>query len=125
LFEGTHVDVDSGFDLSVYVSFYLELALVDVVVPEIDPFAVGRRDDEIAQEPGEEGNDRGRNQVGAHQPPVRNPAAQDGYNFGIISHFGSEVDYGNKGKKRTEEIGEIRDEIEVILEYDVIRGDIF
>lgn len=123
--ESIHIDIHPRFNLAVDMALDLKVVVVDIVVPEVYSFTVGTGNDVIPQEPGEEGDEGRRYQVGAHQPLVGNSAAQNGDDFGIVGHLGGEVDDRNKDKKRTEEVGKVRNEVEVILKDNVFGGDVF
>jgi hypothetical protein len=55
---------------------------------------------------------------------IGHSAAQDGDDLGIISHPGSEIDDGNKGEQGAEQVGEVWNEIQVILKNNVFGGDV-
>jgi hypothetical protein len=55
----------------------------------------------------------------------RDSAAQNGNDFSIVRHFRGKINYGDKSKKGTEQVGEIRNKIEVIVGYNLLRGNIF
>lgn len=65
-----------------------------------------------------ERDDPGRNRVGQHQPPETHPARQHGDHFRIVCQLRGEEDDGDESEQRAEQIGEIGDEVHVIVEDD-------
>jgi hypothetical protein len=79
---------------------------------------VGIGNYKIGKDEGKQTQDGGRDDIGKQHPAKADPAAQDGDDLCVGGHPGGEKNNGNKGQKVAEEVDEVRDKVEIVIEYD-------
>ena len=78
------------------------------------------RNDIAAQHEANHSNESGRNHVGFQQAVEAHSIRPHGDDFRVVGQFGREEDNGYKNKQRTEQIGEVGNEVQVIGEHDFL-----
>lgn len=63
------------------------------------------------------GNDCGRNHIGPHHSFKTHSGGEHGNDFRVFCQLGSKEDNSDKDKQGAEQIGEVGDEVHVIIKY--------
>ena len=100
--------------LEVNVAEVVLLASVDVVAFELGKAPVVDGDDEVAEDKHYQRHDGRAVEVGPHESPVADAAAEDGDDLGVAGHLGGEKDDADEDEERTVEVDEAGDEVEVV-----------
>ena len=124
VFEAVDVGYDAGIYLELDVSRGVGLARLVVLVFEVQAGDTAVGGDVGAQEEGGYGDDGGRHHVGAQQPLEAHAGGEHGDDFGVLGQLGGEEDDGDEDEQRAEQVGEVGDEVEVVVEHDGLPGGI-
>ena len=119
--------VDVGNDARVYleldVARRVGLARLVVLVLKVEAGLAALGDDVGAQAVGDHRDDACRHHVGAKHALEAHARGEHGDDFGILRQLRGEEDDGNEDEQRAEQVGEVGDEVQVVVEDDgVPRG---
>ena len=119
--------VDVGNDARVYleldVARRVGLARLVVLVLKVEAGLAALGDDVGAQAIGDHRDDACRHHVGAKHALEAHARGEHGDDFGILRQLRGEEDDGNEDEQRAEQVGEVGDEVQVVVEDDgVPRG---
>ena len=112
------VGYDSGVDLQLDVFGGVGLALLVVFVLEVDAGDAAPGYDERAQAEGDHGDDGSGHHVGPEHALEAHAGGEHGDDFGILGQLGGEEDDGYEDEQGAEQVGEVGDEVQVVVEDD-------
>ena len=95
--------------------------MFDVLVGEVEHLARRRRNDITAQDKGYDEKKSGGEKIGQHQAMVTYPCRHHRDNLAVARQFGSEENDRYEDKQRTEHIGIVGYERQVVVEDDLAR----
>ena len=101
-------------------SYALESGLY-ILVLELKARLVRIRDDEKVEAKREQCDQSRRKYVRNHHPVETDSAGQDGDDLRVGRHLGSEEYHRNEHEQRGEHVHEVRDEVQIIVEYDCMQ----
>lgn len=93
--------------------------VLDVDVLELEFHLVAVRDHPAVEVERERSQETRRHEVGAEHAAEGDAGIQDGDDLRIGGHACCEVDHRDEHEQRREQVGEVGDEVEVVVEYDL------
>ncbi len=96
--------------------------LLDVPVLKVHPCHVALRYDIGTEQVGGQGDECRREHIGTEQPPETHARALHGDDFRIVRQLRGEENDGDEHEERTEEVGEVGHEVDVVIEDDFLHG---
>ena len=106
-----HLDIIDGSDFS---------AFSDVAVLEVDARDVALGNDVGAEDEGGEGDDARADHVGAEQASETHARGFHRNYLAVVGEFGSEENDGDENEEGAEEVGEVGNEIDVVVEDNLL-----
>lgn len=88
-----------------------------ITVLKIQTGYISLRYDVCSQSESNNGNDCSRNHIGPHHSFKTHSGGEHGNDFRVFCQLGSKEDNSDKDKQGAEQIGEVRDEVHVIIKY--------
>ena len=111
-----------GYDARVYLQLDIAcgvgLALLVVLVFEVDTGDASLRNDVRTQAEGDNGDDGCRHHVGPEHALEAHAGGEHGDNLRVLSQLGGEENDGYEHEQGAEQVGEVGDEVQVIVEKD-------
>ena len=98
------------------------LARFVVLSLKVDTGHAASRNDVCTQAEGGYCNNRSRNHIGLQHPLKAHSRGEHGNDFRVFCQFGGKENHRDKDKQRTEKIGKIGNEIEVVIKDDSTPG---
>ena len=116
--EAVDVGNDARVHLQLDVSGRVGLSGLVVLVLEVDARHAALGDDVSAQPEGDHGNDGRRHHVGPQHALEAHARREHRDDFGVLGQLRGEEDDGNEHEQRAEQVGEVGDEVHVVVEDD-------
>ena len=117
-----HVGNHPRVHLQLDVAHIIRLLLVLVHLFELQSRHTSRGDDLRAQHVSDQGDDGRRNHVRHHEPLETHARGEHGDDFGVLRQLRREENHGDEHEQRAEQVGVVRDEVQVIVEDDGTDG---
>ena len=115
-----YIGYDATVHFQLYISDWVYFLRLDVFILKIQAGNTAFGNDEWAHHERRYSNDGGRDHIRAHHSFKTHTGGEHGYNFRVLCQLGGEKDYGDEYEQRTEQIGEVGDEVHVVFKDDLV-----